>query len=259
MYVDDTDDVSSNVVTWTETGVDIKGPLPPSGVTAGPTDNGLVAKWSSSNSLEVLSYNIYCAPRGVGNAPDRTDSGADPSTAALDAGGTPSPDSGLDAGVGAGVDSGSDLDAGSTGPLPTTETPAVDAGSVQSGECWGEGLVPGQVPGIDAVVCGTESSHTARRGYALGLVNGSEYAVAVAAVDQLGNPGELSNVACGVPEPVTGFYEEYKGDGGEGGGGFCGLSALGQTSKSPWDRLGSWLLVSLVAWAGAVRRITRQS
>jgi hypothetical protein len=189
----------------------------------------------------------------VGAQPADADAGV--RATALDAGLPARLDAGLAVTADGGVDGGSaELDSGA--PTQPAPAPAVDAGPGTSSACWGEGLVPGRVPGIDAVVCGTESSHTARRGYALGLVNGSEYAIAVAAVDQLGNPGELSNVACGVPEPVTGFYEEYKGEGGTGGGGFCGFSALGQTSKSPWDRLGSWLLVSLLAWAGAVRRIT---
>jgi hypothetical protein len=53
------------------------------------------------------------------------------------------------------------------------------------------------------------------------LDNGVAYAVAVASEDDVGNVGVLSELACGTPKEVTGFYEAYRAAGGEAGGGFC--------------------------------------
>ena len=59
------------------------------------------------------------------------------------------------------------------------------------------------------------------------LTNFTTYAVAIAAIDQFGNVGPLSNVFCEKPEPTTDFWENYKNAGGEAGGGFCSVEAAG--------------------------------
>lgn len=89
--------------------------------------------------------------------------------------------------------------------------------------CSSSTLVPGEAPpeGYD---CG-DTSDTATNGEATGLENGQTYAVAVASVDEYGNVGVLSEVACGTPEPVTGFFEAYRAAGGQAGGGFCAVHA----------------------------------
>ena len=48
--------------------------------------------------------------------------------------------------------------------------------------------------------------------------------VGVAAVDKVGNVGELSQNACVTPEQSTDFMEFYKGMGGRADGGFCAVS-----------------------------------
>jgi hypothetical protein len=53
------------------------------------------------------------------------------------------------------------------------------------------------------------------------LDNDMGYAVAVSTEDELGNIGNLSNLACNVPKNVVGFYEAYRSAGGEAGGGYC--------------------------------------
>jgi hypothetical protein len=50
------------------------------------------------------------------------------------------------------------------------------------------------------------------------LVNGTRYAVAVAATDAYGNVGTLSPILCEVPEETTDFWEQYKNSGGDAGG-----------------------------------------
>jgi hypothetical protein len=59
------------------------------------------------------------------------------------------------------------------------------------------------------------------------LINGHQYAVAVAAYDDDLNVGAVSNLGCQTPAPVTDFWDRYKDDGGLAGGGFCSLEAPG--------------------------------
>jgi hypothetical protein len=60
-----------------------------------------------------------------------------------------------------------------------------------------------------------------------GLKNGVTYTVAVAAVDGFGNVGLASINACDFPAPVNDFWKIYRQDGGQAGGGFCALEAVG--------------------------------
>lgn len=53
------------------------------------------------------------------------------------------------------------------------------------------------------------------------LVNGVPVAVAVRAIDDFGNVGELSDAWIAVPKDVTDFYELYRQEGGNEDGGFC--------------------------------------
>jgi hypothetical protein len=107
------------------------------------------------------------------------------------------------------------------------------------GACLASGLVQGGDAPLD-YYCGqaNETSGTIRADDVLGepLVNDQPYAVAVAGEDVLGNPGKLSQVACGTPTELDDFYEVYTEAGGEGGGGFC--SVTGATSRSTPAALG---------------------
>jgi hypothetical protein len=60
-----------------------------------------------------------------------------------------------------------------------------------------------------------------------GLQNYALYNVAVGAVDAFGNVGPLSSLACDYPQPVVDFWQQYRRDGGQAGGGFCTLEAAG--------------------------------
>ena len=87
-------------------------------------------------------------------------------------------------------------------------------------------LKPGYRP-ADKYKCG-KASKTSTRANATGLVNNVAYNVAVAATDTFRNVGVISTADCGVPQPVTGFFEAYRNAGGEGGGGFCSFSRHGR-------------------------------
>lgn len=100
-------------------------------------------------------------------------------------------------------------------PPPGTGTPAVDGGIATCGE-----------PTTAAAnACGSALGSSARNGETSVLTNGVRYGVAVAARDSFNNYGDLSDSACEAPQPVTGFFEEYRAAGGGAGGGFCSIGA----------------------------------
>jgi hypothetical protein len=87
-------------------------------------------------------------------------------------------------------------------------------------------LTAGEYPPSDAsYACGTVGATGTTSGTAKSnLQNGVSYAVAVASEDNFGNVGQLSELACGTPAEVTGFFEAYREAGGEAGGGFCSFA-----------------------------------
>jgi hypothetical protein len=87
------------------------------------------------------------------------------------------------------------------------------------------------------------------------LINGHQYALAVAAFDDDGNVGLLSNLACQTPAPVVDFWNEYGRAGGLAGGGFCTLQGAGIPAFGSVFGVG----VGLAAVAFARRRRRRNS
>jgi hypothetical protein len=85
------------------------------------------------------------------------------------------------------------------------------------------------------------------------LINGHQYAVAVAAFDDDGNVGLLSNLACQTPAPVVDFWNQYGRAGGLAGGGFCNLQGAGIPAFGSVFGLG----IGLVAGAFMRRRRRR--
>jgi hypothetical protein len=61
----------------------------------------------------------------------------------------------------------------------------------------------------------------------LGISDGVQYAVGVAAFDDTGNTGILGPLSCVVPAKVKDFWTEYTNAGGLAGGGFCALQGPG--------------------------------
>jgi hypothetical protein len=97
-----------------------------------------------------------------------------------------------------------------------------DSGTVE--DCSAEALVPGKAPD-EKLACGSVNAKgTDNFTTDSSLGNGVPYAVAVASEDDVGNVGLLSEVACGIPKEVTGFYEAYSAAGGQAGGGFCSFA-----------------------------------
>jgi hypothetical protein len=87
-----------------------------------------------------------------------------------------------------------------------------------------------------------------------GLRNGITYNVVVAAVDNFGNIGPPSTQVCDFPAPVNDFWKIYRTDGGQAGGGFCALEAVGAPAASTVAFAGAGALVV----AGLRRRRRRR-
>jgi MYXO-CTERM domain-containing protein len=223
--------------TWDETSIDTRGPNAPTEVEAGPGENQLFVTWKPPVSGDLKGFRIYCDPPPgtiLGTplgTPLRTLQANDGGLALE--GGT-SAEAGV---IGTG---GSGPVADSGGSTPTTPTtPSIDP------NCSPDTLlVPGAVPPQDAPWCGSASS-LATKGTADDLENNQTYAIAVAAIDKVGNLGPLSSVTCSAPVVVDDFYELYRRAGGEGGGGFC------STGTHPH---GAWALMALVLGALGLRR-----
>jgi hypothetical protein len=84
----------------------------------------------------------------------------------------------------------------------------------------------------------TNSTHTIT-----GLKNGVPYTVVVSSVDNFGNIGPPSTQACDSPAPVNDFWKIYRTDGGQAGGGFCALEAVGAPAGSAAAFAGAGALV----------------
>ena len=80
-----------------------------------------------------------------------------------------------------------------------------------------------------------------------------EYTIAVAAIDSVGNQGQLSEPTCATPMEVDDFFELYRDAGGEAGGGFCSCGIPGRHRRG----LGALGLLAAFAIAGAARRRRR--
>ncbi len=79
--------------------------------------------------------------------------------------------------------------------------------------------------GTPNLTCAQVNGTTNGAGTIGGLTNGTSYAVAVAAFDQFGNTGTLSNAACSTPQPIDDFWKIYSQNGA--GSGSCALEAVG--------------------------------
>jgi len=108
-----------------------------------------------------------------------------------------------------------------------------EQGLAESDIVWDPGILPVSCPTSTILVagarpddkykCGT-ASKTSTHANATGLINMVPYNVAVASTDTYRNVGVVSEPACAIPQPVTGFFEAYRNAGGAGGGGFCSFS-----------------------------------
>jgi hypothetical protein len=117
----------------------------------------------------------------------------------------------------------------------------------EEADCAGTGLVQGEVP--TTTPC-DDGAIDGAAGTVIGRVQGTRYAVGVAGLDDLDNPGVMSNILCAVPAPVDGFNDRLE----QGGGidNFCTVGeALGVRERGGWA-LG--LVAALGLWFARRRR-----
>ncbi|WP_394825170.1 hypothetical protein [Pendulispora albinea] len=188
----------------TQVQLSTKGPKGPDSVTAGEGDRVLVIRWNAPSGVatSISGYDVFCDPVDSlsPNDPAPSDGGT------TDAGSTlVCPDGGFtDAGPDA---SGTPIDAGPCVLVPN------DGG----GGGGGGGACPYTPKTKRTTVQSTASTSATVKD----LVNGVQYACAVAAIDKAKNSGELSSAACGTPGPVGDFFYRYREAGGLAGG--CAL------------------------------------
>lgn len=234
--------------TWTETKVDLSGPKPPSNVKAGAGDGRLIVSFNQNEDQDVRGYILFCdanAPRSSGTASTGASSGSASSGGAGDGSGGASSDGAASGSGGAGGGS-----AGTTGDSGGDGGETAPEGDP---ECYSRALIPGEIPDTK-YQCGKVGRTGS--GSASDLRNGDSYVVGVAAYDLLGNVGELSELACGTPVDVDGFFELYREAGGQAGGGFCSVG--GPVGAARWVSLPLGVVAASAA-LGLWRRSRRRS
>lgn len=229
-------------ITW-PTRLDLRGPVAPDGVSAGIGDKRLVVSWTPPEG-SVWGYRLYCEESGGALSPRFGQLQLGQATPSLDAGSVASP------GTGNGI-----ADSGTTSPGPSPAgTGSPDDDPVPAIAPCETTLEAGRVPSIDDRMCGEVNTATSGQGTATGLENGQLYAVAVSAVDDLGNPGPLSLIQCESPQDLEEFFESYRQLGGQGGGGFCALNPSAAAGNA-LPRATAWSILFLaVTVCGLVRR-----
>lgn len=247
-----------------ESDFDLVGPPAPSDVSTGVGEKQLIVHWTAQEG-DIAGYRVYCeassdAPEpsqrstaftpaqrnaasgegaaGAGGSGDGGDGGVD--------GGPTDGGGGNDGGVDGGGGSGGGGGGGGAGGGDTDA--GTDAGTTNP-ECPTSSLRAGVAPDPELEPCGRVENERADEATADDLKDGTLYGIAVAAVDQLGNSGPLSEIACGKPQPVDDFFELYRRAGGKGGGGFCSLDMpRGPPTRSGWLAACALLLVARRRW-----------
>jgi hypothetical protein len=204
-----------------DTTYDLMGPSPPTDVKLGAGGSLLVSSWTGTTAQDkdFKEFHAYCFPK-LGSEGSPPYYGLDSGLFGTD---TAVADTGT---VEATVDE-SGVDAADTATASTTDT-ATSETAGPTGKCpalpagFAANALP--PPDIESLKCGSSGTVSGKMTIK-GLTNGVYYAVAIAAVDQNGNSGLLSNVACLDPEETRDFFDTYAADGGSGGGGYCAYGA----------------------------------
>lgn len=124
------------------------------------------------------------------------------------------------------------------------------AGGQSFASCPLETFEAGDVPESDFFECGYARGRSARDGQTNLLNNNQAYAVYVTSTDTVGNQSDASDYGCATPQEVITFFEQYKEDGGRGGGGYCAFSLNEQTSL--WLLLACTLLLLVARRRGSL-------
>lgn len=232
--------------------VDTVGPAPPTGIRVLPGNTRIQVTWdniSGEGGLSVLSgVRVYCDPAQATTITTTKDASC--TITQNEASTDPDAEAGTE-------------DAGTTevceeGGVSTTTT--ADCSSANFLQTTSDGKVEPKTPDgafNSTYLCGEAPGNTGTTVVAtkIGdkpLVNGTRYAVAVAATDAYGNVGPLSDVICETPELTTDFWENYRDAGGQAGGGFCATAP----EETPLGSFASFGVV-IVAAAGVVRRMRK--
>lgn len=227
------DVAAADVATWTKTQVDLLGPAAPTAVQANVADEKFQVTFTISPNTGARRHAVYCAKAGDGAAGGGGSGGAGVGGANLGvaggggAGGALATGGGATTGTtavgpsGAGVGGGAGAGGANAGGASTA------AGAVAA--ACASPLVAGEVPSAK-YRCSDEIAGNSIP--TKPLSRGVEYAIAVAAVDDIGNVGPLSEVQCATPQPVDHFFKLYRSAGGKGGGGFCSAKPIGVGADS---------------------------
>lgn len=218
--------------------VDTVGPRPPTGLKTKPGSGRVFISWDNISGeggvTSLTAVRAYCTPSAATGAKTTTID-ASCTLVPREASAVDASDPDAEAGVeDAGfdevcTDGGTTVEEGSECSAPPFEA-----------EMSGEGGTGGFVPDrefSDKYLCGESVGATGTTVQADGIAgvpleNLKSYAIAVAATDQFGNVGILSDVLCETPEQTTDFWEGYRSSGGQAGGGFCATTAVGLPAGS---------------------------
>jgi hypothetical protein len=203
-----TDVDAADYATWTGSKVDLLGPRAPVVNEVSAADESVTID-IELNGDAGDQYQAFCNPKPTGATEPQSrpfggatgGGGAGGGGAAAGGGGAAAGGAGGAAAGGGGASAGGAGEGGAGGSVPA---PDCDAGD----------LLSGQIPPASAA-CG---ELLAGPGVTItGLDNGTEYAIGIAAVDELGNYGELSEIVCVSPVAVEDFFDNYRNAGGQGG------------------------------------------
>lgn len=258
--------------------VDMVGPPAPGILPLAVGDTLLQVNWASRADPNIEGFQIFIdPPRGQEGAGKGAAAQQDAQTITVcpEAATPPPADASGDGAAEASVDA-SPVDAGGdacyteTVPAPSggggsaacgsaalsgSNSTIVDAGAVAAGEAGsddggGTVLSGGGVSQIDPKYLVAQIDDPAATSATItGLQNGFTYTIAVAAVDRSLNVGPVSSEVCDFPAPVDDFWKKYRDAGGQAGGGFCALEAVGTP-------VGSW--VAVVSCAAAALALARR-
>jgi hypothetical protein len=224
------------------TSLDLAGPNAPAGLSVGVGSTLLKANWLQNSDTDVASYRFFCdPPPGVMADADHT-FGPGPRVEASIPIVPICPDASAD------VD---DAEAPDADPACTDGGGGTGGSGGSGGTSTGCGttvLARDLIPDPDFAAkyaCGSGAAKASTSAIITDLINGQPTNVAIAAIDAAGNAGPLSDIVCGVPEPVDGFDEVYRRAGGSAGDGFCAISSY--PGKREGMLLASLELLALVA------------
>ncbi len=269
-------------------GADLVGPYPPSNVTAGIGQNVIIVNWTPAVDSTIQGYNIYCQDLGATNAegglilpeaslvcpdagakiPDSSLDGISPLEASVptDAGGCFYVNV-LDGGGSGGATCVSSVlkNEFTTSPTAVSTEAGIEAGFVPTPLEGGEGGAPNTTVGISNIppqyLCGQVGGNTTSSFAVtnfveggMGILDGHEYAVTVAATDGTANTGIIGNLSCVTPSPVIDFWTAYTNAGGLAGGGFCALEGPGMPVGGSLFGIGMFAAAATLARRRARRR-----